>query len=208
MRETIPWQRKESFTTKRNLRQVLELHDRDVVSAIVQIAGLPPYWALLQSLDLLCVWMADSLELKAKYTNDHFWLTPPPQVLLQLPQEPQEAQKASTAWKNPSKFEHEDWIFYEQLVNTSWLTASVGVTRLWFCFCACTYCCASSILSHVAGSRSTLYLSEIWNSKLCLIVKIPPLHHRSRCNFPKNPMQPKWHQQLWMGFHISVGITK
>ena len=55
VRETIPWQRKESFTTKRNLRQVLELHDRDVVSAIVQIAGLPPYWAVLQSLDLLCV---------------------------------------------------------------------------------------------------------------------------------------------------------
>ena len=55
VRETIPWKKKESFTTKRNLRQVLELHDRDVVSAIVQIAGLPPYWALLQSLDLLCV---------------------------------------------------------------------------------------------------------------------------------------------------------
>ena len=55
VREKIPWQRKESFTTKRNLRQVLELHDRDVVSAIVQIAGLPPYWAVLQSLDLLCV---------------------------------------------------------------------------------------------------------------------------------------------------------
>ena len=55
VRETIPCQRKESFTTKRNLRQVLELHDRDVVSAIVQIAGLPPFWAVLQSLDLLCV---------------------------------------------------------------------------------------------------------------------------------------------------------
>ena len=55
VRETIPWQRKESFTTKRNLRQGLELHDRDVVSAIVQIAGLPPFWAVLQSLDLLCV---------------------------------------------------------------------------------------------------------------------------------------------------------
>ena len=55
VRETIPWQRKESFTTKRNLRQVLVLHDREVVSAIVQIAGLPPYWAVLQSLDLLCV---------------------------------------------------------------------------------------------------------------------------------------------------------
>ena len=55
VRETIPWKRKESFTTKRHLRQVLELHDRDVVSAIVQIAGLPPYWAVLQSLDLLCV---------------------------------------------------------------------------------------------------------------------------------------------------------
>ena len=55
VRETIPWKRKESFTTKRNLRQVLVLHDREVVSAIVQIAGLPPYWAVLQSLDLLCV---------------------------------------------------------------------------------------------------------------------------------------------------------
>ena len=55
VRETILWQRKELFTTKRNLRQVLVLHDRDVVSAIVQIAGLPPYWAVLQSLDLLCV---------------------------------------------------------------------------------------------------------------------------------------------------------
>ena len=55
VRETILWQRKESFTTKRNLRQVLELHDRDVVSATVQIVGLPPYWAVLQSLDLLCV---------------------------------------------------------------------------------------------------------------------------------------------------------
>jgi len=52
------------------------LHDREVVCALVHTAVLPPFWATMQSLDLLCV--------------------PPPHVLLQLLQEPQLAQEAST----------------------------------------------------------------------------------------------------------------
>ena len=38
-----------------DLRQVLLLHDLEVVSALVQIEVLPPCWATLQSLVLLCV---------------------------------------------------------------------------------------------------------------------------------------------------------
>lgn len=58
------------------LGQLSLLHDREVVCALVHTAVLPPFWATMQSLDLLCV--------------------PPPHVLLQLLQEPQLAQEAST----------------------------------------------------------------------------------------------------------------
>ena len=65
------------------------LHDLEVVCAVVQIEELPPYWAVLQSLDLYWTWVRNDM-----ITSFYKLLTPPPQVLLHLPQEPHDAQDA------------------------------------------------------------------------------------------------------------------
>ena len=91
---------------KTNLRHVSVLQGCVSPSALVQIAVFPPYLASLQSLDLLCVWITNSLENRAQVISTKCqskqWFTPPPHVWLQLFQEPQDAQVASTAgikWK-------------------------------------------------------------------------------------------------------------
>ena len=92
---------------KTNLRHVSVLQGCVSPSALVQIAVFPPYLASLQSLDLLCVWITNSLENRAQVVStknqSKQWFTPPPHVWLQLFQEPQWAQVASTAGKNERK---------------------------------------------------------------------------------------------------------
>lgn len=51
---------------KTNLRHVSVLQGCVSPSALVQIAVFPPYLASLQSLDLLCVWITNSLENRAQ----------------------------------------------------------------------------------------------------------------------------------------------
>ena len=46
------------WNQKVNSRQLSLLHDREVVCALVHTAVLPPFWATMQSLDLLCVWLS------------------------------------------------------------------------------------------------------------------------------------------------------
>ena len=54
--------KKQNYGWNYNLRHPSVLHDCDSVSAIVQIVVLPPCWASLQSLDLLCVCTSNILK--------------------------------------------------------------------------------------------------------------------------------------------------
>ena len=70
----------------------------------------------------------------------------------------------------------------------NWLTASVGAARLWFCVCACTYCCASSMLSHIAISWSILCLNDIYmDFRVVLHCKVPTPPPQVTLQLPQEP---------------------
>ena len=140
------------------------LHNCNAVSELVHIVVLPPCWATLHPLDRSCVWIWD---MEFRVLLDCQILTPPPHVLVQLPQEPHSAQVASTARGDICQFswaikrsERNNPLAKKRIIHyKKKLTAGIGIAWSWSCLCNCTDCWASTILGCVTISWSALRLN-------------------------------------------------